>query len=399
MSFLLLVVYAVSFLLALGYVLPLTYFGLGIRAALKSTAGAGHTSRRRLSDPVARPFVSVVIAARNEEAFLEACLESLIDSTYPSDRFEIIVVDDNSEDGTYEVVESFSKRCESPLSIRALAMPGKENRSRARVGGHKKQALDYGISESRGSIIALTDADCRVPREWLDLVVETFDDDTGFVAGPVVFPYGDSAFSRSVALEFMGLAGIHAGSIHAGRPVSCSGGNVAFRRAAFDEVGGYSGLEHLSSGDDEFLMLRIESHSSWDVRYCACEGAIVVTRAPETVRSFLRQRKRWASKVGFYEDRLISVMHVAVYLFVLSIPLVTLAAMWDSRFWPILFFMLCAKIGAERWVLSAATRLFDGRSLLKYHLPAQPFQIAYVLWAGMAGLLGRYVWKSRTLER
>jgi len=406
MSSFLLAVYVSSILLAIGYVWTLAVFGAGLRGALRSAAlESGEAlwpsggARKPGSDELSRPFVSVVIAARNEEANIETCLESLLDSTYPPNRFEIIVVDDQSTDGTRRVVETFSKQLESPVSVRVEDVPAGYSSPRGQASGYKKKALSHGIAVSCGQIVALTDADCRVPRDWLNLMVGTFGPDTGFVAGPVVFDYDDSAFSRSIALEFMGFAGIHAGSIYAGRPASCSGANIAFRREAYNAVGGYSGLEHLSSGDDEFLMLRIKSQTSWNVRYCARSEATVATIAPNTVKSFLQQRRRWASKVGYYEDPLINAVHIAVYLFVLSIPLILIAAIWDNTLWPLLFIIVFAKIGAERWLLSPATRLFDGRELLRYHIPAQPFQMAYVLWAGLAGMLGNFAWKSRMLER
>jgi len=313
-------IYILSTLLALGYVVPLIFYGVGLRRLIRFSPAADRSSNGTSSR---RPFVSVVIAARNEEATLGACLDSLLASTYPANLFEVLVVDDGSTDRTHSVAERYAVQRESGVSVRIISADNPSGeRSRS---GDKKAALATGILEARGNILVLTDADCVAPVDWLDLMIRTFDSDTGFVVGPVAFSYHQSAFSKTVALEFAGLAGIAAGSIGMGTPVSCSGASIAFRREAYTEVGGYTGLGHLASGDDELLMHRIDAETNWAIRYCAHSEATVVTRSVDSVGSFLMQRRRWASKVGRYENRVVSLVLVFVYLFVLSLPLVVFA--------------------------------------------------------------------------
>lgn len=407
MDYLLLAVYVASFALALAYALPLVLYGRGVRRTMTRTSDEADTDSvaRAAGENVPaasigdKPFVSVVIAARNEERDITSCLESLLDSTYPNDRFEVIVVNDGSADDTLRIASAFSSKHALQPSFRVVSVPQQGESQGVRTTGHKKAALAFGILHSRGTILALTDADCRLPAAWLDRMVESFDSRTGFVAGPVAFSYGKTIFSRIVALEFMGLAGISAGSIGIGEPASCSGASVAFRRDVYDEVGGYTQLGHLSSGDDELLMQRIDSRTNWRIRYCAHRDATVVTRPPDSVDSFLRQRTRWASKAAYYEKPLLKAMYASVYLFILSLPVLMIAAFYESALLPLGVFMLVVKIAAERRVLVPAAQFFGGQSLMRYHIPAQPFQVAYVLWAGITGLAGNYEWKSRTITR
>ena len=127
--------------------------------------------RRTGASNKSQPFVSIVVAARNEEDFIANCLKSLSNQTYPIDSYEIIVVDDESTDRTREIVETFKRvRCLAP-SVEFAAFAA------------KKRPMATGIAKARGELILTTDADCTVPETWIETMVAHFESDVSVVAG------------------------------------------------------------------------------------------------------------------------------------------------------------------------------------------------------------------------
>ena len=228
---------------------------------------------------------------------------------------------------------------------------------------------------------------------------DTFTEEVAFVAGPVAFEVGDRFFDRIVALEWAGLMGISAGAIGIGIPVNCSGANIGYRKSVFQDVHGFKGLAHLSSGDDELMMQRIASKTDWKVVFSTSPEAVVTTRAPKNIREFFSQRVRWASKGAFYQRKWHIAMNVGIWLFFLSIPVAGVASIWIEAIRIPFFIGIGIKVGSEVLMLAQSTSFYGRRKLMRDYILAIPFQIGYVLWAGAAGFFGKWEWKSRQLNR
>ena len=374
----------ISLILAVSYAGPMLAFAIGYGISL----------RRRCPPPSATASVSVIVAARNEESQIGRCLQSILSNSYPREKMEVVVVDDHSEDATVERINSIID-CAGESMVRLLRAPEDHELSR----GHKKRAIAHGIAHAKGDVILVTDADCFVPPDWIRAMTGAFEPNTGFVAGPVEYPSTGSVFERVLALEFMGLSAIAAGAIGLGRPILCNGANIAYRKEAFREVGGFSGHEHFSSGDDELLMQRIADKTRWKVEFCAKRRAVVQTRAPGNIAEFLNQRRRWASKGAHYERRSIVVLNVCFYLFFLWLAGLTISSLFHPEYWSILIAVVSLKVISEWAILFQAAVFFRKLNHLVFLLPAQPFQIIYILWAGLAGVFGNFEWKARKLVR
>lgn len=372
------------FVLSLAYILLLVGVAIGhFRQARKWRLTLGGRIKQPSPSPM---YVSVVIAARNEEDFIESCLSSVLGQVdvHPSIIWDVIVVDDASTDGTVERIRSFGQQ------VQFIHLT---------EGTGKRAALEVGIKMSHGEIILLTDADSIVSKTWMKTMLSNFGKETGFVAGPVQFGSGKSLFDRMIELEWTGLMGISAGAIGLGLPINCSGANIAYRREAYLEIMGHDSMEGLSSGDDEILMQHIASRTNWNVSFAMSDGAMVTTKAPKSRSEFLSQRIRWASKGGFYFRKWHVLMNVLIWLFFFSLPLGVLMALWIPALWKPVGAVLALKASAELAVLIQSTRFYQKPSLLIYYLPAFPFQVGYVIWAGAAGLVGNFEWKSRRLKR
>lgn len=331
----------------------------------------------------AAPVVSVVVAARDEEARIDACLDGLLAQTHPA--CEVIVVDDGSADRT-------------AARVRARQAGGAQLRLLQGQGAGKKAALSLGIAAARGEFILTTDADCRVPATWAAGMAACFAEGVGMVVG-----FSQIGQPRAVrhwragweGVDFLNLMAGALGSVGQGRALAASGQNLAFRKAAFAQVGGYGRILHRASGDDVLLLQLIRR--SWRIAFSTAPETFVIHPPSPSWRGLLRQRIRWASNAplqarlnpGFF-CYLVAVFSMNLLL-ALS-PLLVLAGGlhpgWAGMAWGM-------KSLAEWALFQRAARLF-GRLDLGRYFPlwtlSQPF---YLVLVGVLGSLGWFQWKGR----
>ncbi len=343
------------------------------------------------SHSITPEFVSVIIPFRNESENILNSLNSLSSQEYPKDKFEVIYVNDSSTDDSLEKLLNANK----PGNVSVISVP-EHSLSKA----FKKRAISYGIDNSRGEIIVTTDADCVQNPKWLSSLLSQFTKDTGFISGAVKFDYSKNIFKQVQALEFAGLILAGAGLIGSGKPTICNGANLAFRKSVFRELGGYSDQMHLSSGEDEILMQKIASETKYKVKFCWDKNAVVTTNPNKDLKGFIHQRKRWASKGLFYENKKLVLLLAMIYLFYLSIPLQIIFGFFISKIFllTVVAFLLTKFFFEYRIISKGRELLFDG-AILRYFLIAEFFQIIYIIVIGVLGAFGNLIWKERVLER
>ena len=343
--------------------------------------------RRRDRDRSARPFVSVIVPARNAAATLDATLEDLIAQDYPSGRCQIIVVDDCSEDATRVIAEARAAACPRLTLI--------ETRCSTAPYLYKKRAVFEGIRASRGEIIATVDADCRIPSCWLSTMASHMTDDVELAAG-LVLVEGGGLMGRIEALEFGGIQAMAAGLMNAGLPVTCNGANLLYRRDAFERVRGFEGIGALVSGDDDLLMQKMADDGPRAVRFVTARAAAVRVAANPGVRSFLRQRSRWASKIAFYPSRRAVVM-LAVFFGFFALILLWFAGVLTGALslTPLIVAVTCKLAGDI--LLAGYGALIAGRPWLTILVPfAEVLHVPYILAVTVRGRWARFGWRGRT---
>ncbi len=372
------------FLISIILLLFYLHFLAGI---LKGLNKLSYSTSTKLIDE----FVSIIIPFRNESKNILTSLKSIENQNYPKEKFEVIYVNDNSEDDSLNKLICAKKSG----NVKVISVPN-EFLSNA----HKKRAISFGIENSQGEIIVTTDADCQHGPNWLKSLMENFDDETGFVSGPVEFNEDHSLFSKLQKLEFAGLVFTGAGLIGNNTPIICNAANLTYRKSLFDQVNGFKDHLNLSSGDDEMLMQKIWKETNYKIKFCLNKEAIVLTDANDTIERFYNQRKRWASKGLFYADKLLIFKLLLIFLFYLSFVLLPVAAVILSIHYLYLFiFNLMMKIVFESRIMKKGTQLLYGKSLLKYLIISEVFQIPYIVIAGVSGLFGNYKWKNRKIKR
>lgn len=235
-------------------------------------------------DPGFRPSVTVVVAARNEEKNIAACLESLLQLRYPPGLLEIVVIDDHSTDRTAEIIRSFEVR--DPRVRLTLAGP-----PQAPLRG-KPSALAYALDQVRSDIILFTDADCRVSESWAEDTVAYFaDPHVGLVAG-FTHLEGRGVFAGMQALDWFALFTTASGTVGIGYPLTAVGTNLSIRRSVYEEVGGFRGIP-FSVTEDYALFRAVTKRTKFRAVFPMDPGALVRSEPCADWAQLYRQKKRW----------------------------------------------------------------------------------------------------------
>lgn len=218
-----------------------------------------------------------------------------------SGQYEVIWLDDHSNDDSVALLRSILPNDDR---FRIVSAPGEG----------KKAALALGVSLSTYSIILCLDADVLPENGWPSGMVHPFvDSKVNMVCGDVSVTPNDSLVSRFDQIDTFSLVASGRGLLGVGWAVMCNGANLAYRKSAFEAVGGYSGNEHISSGDDVFLMHTFMAEDSESVVSASLDSDSGVTTYPgDSWKDVFRQRIRWAGKSTSYTS--IQARIIALYI-------------------------------------------------------------------------------------
>ena len=212
---------------------------------------------------------SIVIAFRNEAKNLPTLLQSLSKLQYPTNLFEILLVNDNSTDEFELIIADFMKLYPQ---IHITLYNNKE-----KTNSPKKDAISLGIKQSQFEWIVTTDADCIIPVKWLQAFNHFIEEKKPlFISAPVKFKNENSFLFHFQNLNFMSLIGSTIGSFGIKKPFICNGANLCYSKKIFIELNGFSGNEAIASGDDIFLLEKMIEKYPAKLHYLKIEEATVL---------------------------------------------------------------------------------------------------------------------------
>ncbi len=332
-------------------------------------------------------FVTVIIVVRNEENYIEKLLKDLERQDYPGESFEVLIIDDESQDKTYDVIDKFSTKSDLDLSLFQLM---------TRRSSPKKEAITFGVSQAKGELIMVTDGDCRVGRSWISTFARHVENKKSkFISGPVTFEQDKKFFTKFQTIEFSSLIGSGAAVLYYKQPVMCNGANLGFSKKVFQELNGFEGNENLVSGDDIFLMRKIFKGYPGDVRFLKNKEAIVHTYPENTVLGFLNQRIRWAGKwkyVGGWVNRLLP---IAIFAFHFMTLFLYIKLILNQINVPAFLAILFLKFLAEYFFLKDVMKFLSKKSGIFIYMFSSLIYPFYAVYVGMAANFAGYTWKGR----
>jgi len=329
--------------------------------------------------------VSVIIAVRNEEKSILHLLTSLINQSYPSNLYEIIIANDSSTDRTRSIVSEFAEKYKNIILV--------DVQNRENAVSPKKNALAQAIDKSSNDIILTTDGDCIVSTYWIESMVSNYDENADMVVGfsQTRIPQWKSAklFQKFEYFDFLVMFFAAAGSISSNKTYSCSGQNLSYRKDKFFSVGGFEKIRYIISGDDLNLM-QLFRKAGFKIRFSYKGRSFVSTKSVSGWPQLFNQRIRWASntKWQFMLNQDFFLYLISVF-FVIFCPIYYLFVKIE-----ISIILILVRIALELTFINFGFKVFRidkrRRNFYMLWLLIQP---VYLLIVAVMGQLDLFKWK------
>lgn len=321
---------------------------------------------------------SIVVPFRNEAHNLPQLLKSIEQLNYPIEKFEVILVDDESSDG-YRV-SSYGFRVVELKNIRNSNSP-------------KKDAIQTAITGSNFDWVITTDADCVVPKNWLldlDIFIQT--EKKEMVCGPVLFKKQKGYLCDFQKIEMLSLQSVTISSFGLKKPFMCNGANLAYTKKIFHEVNGFEGNSTIASGDDVFLLQKVVVQFPEKVGFLLNSNYVVETNSAQSWKELFYQRVRWAGKSTAYSSFFGKFVALVILFGNLAfIMAISFLCMGYFKLIPIFILKILVDLFLANQTATFYQIRMNNRLLTALFYPF--FSSAVALYS----LFGKYEWKDRKI--
>lgn len=334
---------------------------------------------------------SIIIPFRNEAENLQNLLDSIFNLEYEKHRFEIIFVDDDSTDSSKKIIERFMDN--NALDLQIINNVRQSN-------SPKKDAITTAINKAKNEWIITTDADCVLPKFWLD-AFSVFIDKTKaeFVVAPVTYYQVDSFFKRFQLLDFLSLQGATIGGFGIQKPFLCNGANLAYKKSLFKDLNGFNGNSNIASGDDIFMLEKALKNKSVRTGYLKHMHATVVTKAQNSFSQLVSQRIRWAAKSTQYQSVFAKLVGFIVLLMNAALVCMFVFAIAKVFSFKMLFYLLVIKVSIDFLLLYKTARFFNQESQLSSYFFSSLLYPFFSVFIACMSVFTTYKWKGRRFTK
>jgi len=371
------IVTVLAFIICLNYILILIYLILGFRK-IKYFITENITLNVK---------ISVIIPFRNEKKNISNIINDLINQS--EQAYEIIFIDDNSTDDSYELLSNLITNIKNIILIK---------NSSCEKG--KKAALINGIQIAKGDWIIQTDADCRLKTNWIKAYKNFIYNNSSnvLIAGPVIYQSSKSPFTWFFELDFLSLVYSGAAFIGNNKAIYCNGANLAYKKSAINSINNLFNSKY-SSGDDVFAMQNLSKKYPNKIAFIKNINAAVLTNSPDSLVSFFLQRIRWASKAKGYTSYYAKYIAISVMLVNTTILFIYTSLIFQNHKYTInLLIITIAVYALNAAILINASLFFKKNKLYPYILPALIIYPLYIFITSFASLFIKVKWKGRKIR-
>ena len=334
---------------------------------------------------------SIIIPFRNEAEHLPQLLASLSKLNYPKALFELLFIDDASEDYSAQLLTKW--RMENGLfqttvldNLRLSSSP-------------KKDAISRAIPIIANQWIITTDADCIVNENWLRTLDNYIQQNqVSMLVGSVTYHENKSFLHRFQQLDLMSLQGVTIGSFGINKSFMCNGANFAYTKELFDQLNGFKGNERIASGDDVFLLQKAMVTHASEIHYLKSDANIVRTMPLNNWKSLFHQRVRWASKTTSYKNDYAEALAMSVFFGNLSVLVTAILSVLQILPWMHLLILFGCKFSVDL-VLLFQTHRFLNKGKVHFPLMSGILYPFFSTTVALYSLLGNYQWKGRTFRK
>ena len=323
---------------------------------------------------------TIIVPFRNEKENLPKLLESFSKLNYPINLFEVILVDDSSNERFQ--VSGFRFQLSVIDNVRISNSP-------------KKDAITTAMQQVKTNWVITTDADCLVPENWL-LSFDNYiqENKVSMLAGAVSYKCENSFLHHFQQLDLTSLQGATIGSFGLGKGFMCNGANFAYTKSLFENLNGFDGNDKIASGDDVFLLQKAIEKFPNEVHYLKAEEAIVITKPTENWKSLFYQRVRWAAKTSSYKSAFGKFLGLIVFFGNLSFVIAFFLFLLRIWYYPFFVLFVFLKFTID-FILIYKTNQFLTKTRIKSLLLSSLLYPFFSSTVVLYSLFGSYEWKDR----
>jgi biofilm PGA synthesis N-glycosyltransferase PgaC len=345
----------------------------------------------KLIDIPPKTTFSVIIPFRNEAENLPELLASLSALQYPKQLFEIIFVDDDSEDHSADLIKKFFS--DTQKNIKLISNERKTN-------SPKKDAISTAIKQAKHEWIVTTDADCSLPKYWLNSFDECIQKtDPKCIVAPLTYHKTNNFLHRFQLLDILSLQGATIGGFGIHKPFLCNGANFGYQKSLFQELNGFEGNTNIASGDDVFLLEKAIKKYPKQIHYLKSEQAIITTSAQPSWNALISQRVRWASKTTTYTQwfsKLTAMLVLLMNGLVITTTVLVLIGFFKTK---ILVYLLVIKFNLDFLLIYKSALFFNQKQVLRSYLIAFVIYPFFSTYVAFKSTFKPFEWKGRSFKK
>jgi len=339
---------------------------------------------------------SIIIPFRNEAENLPNLLQSLYNLDYPKHFFEILLIDDASEDNSVEIINSFINQ--QPFKSNRLDIIIIKNK-RASISP-KKDAITTAINIAKNEWIVTTDADCLLPNLWLKTLNGFIQkNNPKMIVAPVTYSIGNTLLKNFQLLDFLSLQSATIAGFGIKKPFLCNGANLAYKKEFFKTLNGFEGNNQFASGDDIFFMEKALQNFPEKVMYLKSENVLVITKPQASIFELIQQRLRWAAKTTSYNNTFGKLVGFIVLL--MNAVIITLCILTIINSFKIELFILifALKFFFDFILIRKSARLFNQKTYFKYYIFSSIVYPFFSVYIALHSMFFGFKWKGRTFKK
>lgn len=344
----------------------------------------------KIKDSPADTKFSLVIPFRNEAENLPLLLNAIHSLKYPTELFEVIFVDDDSEDDSVKIISK------ATVHYPNISIVKNERTSNS----PKKDAISTAINIAKNDWIITTDADCLLPKYWLNSFNEYIQKtNSSCIAAPVSYIEANSFLNRFQLLDMLSLQGATIGGFGITKPFLCNGANFAYKKELFNDVNGFEGNSHTASGDDIFLLEKVAKKYPNQLHYLKSAQAVVLTKAQPNWAGLVSQRVRWAAKTSAYNNWFGKLTGLIVLLMNTLIITSTILAIVGAFNVKVFLYLLIIKFNIDFYLIYKSAVFFNQKSVLRTYIVSFLFYPFFSVYVAFTSMFSNYKWKGRSFKK
>lgn len=345
-------------------------------------------STQKLNSETDLTNFSLLVSFRNEVDNLPHLLQSISEIDYPSDKFEVILVDDHSSDMSRAEMNDLINKFNVNIHLFHLSDVGLST---------KKHAVKYGVNQASGEYVFTTDADCILPNGILKAHhLQIIDQQPDLIAGAVIFPKKNTFLSQFQYYDFMAVQAVSMSCMIQGKPIANNAAHMSFKRSAFLESDPYKNNLNIASGDDVFLLEKF-IQMKLKIRYLEF-SEIVLSASQESFSGLIHQRKRWFLKSKYVKNYTAKRLGLILFLGHLNLILGFILLFFINQIELVFSLYLIIKFIFDYRLLNEFSKKFRlglcAKELLLFYI-VYPFSLFIFTFAV---LNKNYNWKSRQFK-